>query len=316
MKYANATISSPRAAHAVSGVSNRAAYFVRGSLPQHSLQKCLHPIRAWIVEHLRRRSVFENLAVTEDDDAVGCLAGEADFVRDEQQRQAIAAQILEHVQHLVLQLRVESAGDLVAQQAARLHRQSAGDGDALLLPARKLSGIRTKVPAHADAVENRLGLLHCLIALHAKHADRRFGDVVKNAAVRKKLKVLEDHAERAANRSHRALSVRRPRAQHVWSDPDLSGVEGIEAVEAAQERRFAAAGGTENGHGLAGVKGHIDAVQYLARTELLAHIHHANVVHCCFSRVAIDCLAPPLPNSLLLPTASPSTATRTPAAPT
>src|SRR5262245_59922196 len=115
MKYSNAISSSPRAAHAVSGVSNRAAYFVRSSLPQHALQEHLHPIRAWIIEHLRRRPIFENPAVTEDDDAVGGLAGEADSVRHQEQRQAVAAQILQHAQHFMLQLWIKSAGDLVTQ---------------------------------------------------------------------------------------------------------------------------------------------------------------------------------------------------------
>src|SRR5262245_32751717 len=107
---------------------------------QHALQEHLHPFRSWIIEHVSRRAVLEDCAVAQDDDAIRRFPREADFMSDQQQRQAVALQIFQHAQHLVLQLRIEGARDLVAQQPARLHCQRASDGNALLLPAGKLAG--------------------------------------------------------------------------------------------------------------------------------------------------------------------------------
>ena len=50
-------------------------------------------------------------------------------------------EILHHRQHLAGQFGIERRGDLVEQHQLGLHRQRAGDGDALLLAARELLGI-------------------------------------------------------------------------------------------------------------------------------------------------------------------------------
>ena len=50
------------------------------------------------------------------------------------------ANVLHHLQDLADQLRVEGGGGLVEQHHRGLHRQGAGDGDPLLLSARKLDG--------------------------------------------------------------------------------------------------------------------------------------------------------------------------------
>src|SRR5262249_37283216 len=121
------------------------------------------------------------------------------------------------------------------------------------------------------------------------------------------LKILKDHAERSPNLPHRALAVDRARAQYMRTDANFAGVKRIEAVETAQQRRFAAAGRTEDGDGLARAKRDVDAVQNLARTELFADIRNADVEHP---------VSPPIIRSLPLPSAFRDSATRTPAAPT
>ena len=150
--------------------------------------------------HLAGRAVLDDLAVGQDHDAVGGPAGEADLVRHQDQRQAVALQVFEHLEHFVLQLRIEGAGDLVAEQAARLHRQGAGDGHALLLAAGELARIGVGPVRQADAVAaSSQAALARLGRGTAQHADRRLDDVLQRRQVREELKVLEDHAEQPAH---------------------------------------------------------------------------------------------------------------------
>ena len=95
------------------------------------------------------------------------------------------------------QLRVEGAGDLVAQQAARLHRQGAGDGHALLLAAGQLVRIGVGVAGQADARQQLPAALLRLRPAAPQHLRRRLDDVAQGRQVRKELEVLEDHAQQA-----------------------------------------------------------------------------------------------------------------------
>jgi hypothetical protein len=58
--------------------------------PQNPLQKCPHALGARVVEHLGRRSLFQNASIAQDDHAVGGAAGEADLVGHHEQRHALA----------------------------------------------------------------------------------------------------------------------------------------------------------------------------------------------------------------------------------
>src|SRR4051812_2161939 len=92
-----------------------------GNLPEHTLQKTLHPLGAWLVEHLGGGAFLEDAAIAENDDTVGGAACEADFMRHQDERQAVALQIFQHFEHFALYFGIERTGDLVAQEAARLH---------------------------------------------------------------------------------------------------------------------------------------------------------------------------------------------------
>ena len=70
------------------------------------------------------------------------VGGDVSLVRDHHDGDpAIAAETREDFHHLVARGAVEVAGGLVRQQQGRLGHQGAGDGDALLLAARKLVGM-------------------------------------------------------------------------------------------------------------------------------------------------------------------------------
>jgi hypothetical protein len=103
--------------------------------PDRSRQELLQLRRLRLAETFLWRSHLVHAALVHEDHAVADLAREVHLVRDHQQRHAFLGQGFHHAQHLAHQLRVQRAGDLVAQQHGRLHGQRAGDGHALLLPA-------------------------------------------------------------------------------------------------------------------------------------------------------------------------------------
>ncbi len=84
--------------------------------------------------------------------------------------------------------------------------------------------------------------------------------------MRKEPKVLEDHAEQAADLVDIAVGFLTS-VQRVLADSDFARVERVESIQTAQQRRFAAAGWAEQGHRLAGVDGDADPVQHEALAE-------------------------------------------------
>ena len=67
-------------------------------------------------------------------------------------------ELAHHVEHLLDQLRVERAGDLVEEHHAGVHRQRPGDRDPLLLAAGEPVGVLVDLVGEADAGEQRLRL--------------------------------------------------------------------------------------------------------------------------------------------------------------
>jgi len=86
-------------------------------------------------------------AAVEEADLARDLAGEAHLVGGEQHGHALLRQLAHDVQHPRHQLGIERRGDLVEQQHQRVHGERAGDGDALLLPARQAVGIPYRLQA-------------------------------------------------------------------------------------------------------------------------------------------------------------------------
>src|ERR1043166_687250 len=84
-------------------------------------------------EELFGGGVFDDAARGEEGDAVGDVARETHLVGDEQEVTAFVFQLLDDGEDFGGHLGIESARRFVEEQEARLDRDGAGDGDALLL---------------------------------------------------------------------------------------------------------------------------------------------------------------------------------------
>ena len=110
-------------------------------------------------EQLLRRLVLLDLAVVDEDDAVGHLAGKAHFVGDHQHGDAGVGQLLHQFQNLAHHFGVEGAGGLVEQDHVRVHGKGTGNGNALLLAAGKALGVGIGLVGQAHAGQQLVGLV-------------------------------------------------------------------------------------------------------------------------------------------------------------
>ena len=213
---------------------------------------------AGVGEKFFRRRGFEDFPFVHEDDAVGDGAGEAHFVRHHQHGDfAVFGQLHHHVQHFFNHLRIKRRGGLIEQQHVAVHAQRAGDGDALLLAAGKLAGVFVRLVADADALQ--VLPRHCF-RLRARlfvHPHRAEGEVFEDGQVREQVELLEDHADFApqvARLPHAAV-------QQLAIEADFAFLIAFEAVDAADERRFAGAGRAADDEALAFADVEVDVFQ-------------------------------------------------------
>ncbi len=153
---------------------------------------------------------------------------------------------------LQAQASIEVGERLVEQEDRRVDGHGTGQGDALLLPTRKLRG-----PSREGVLQLELrgDRLRSGFALGSRDlADlERVGDVVEHAHMRIQGVVLEDHGHVA--RAGRQVG-------HVTtSDGDASGRGPFEPGDGAQQRRLATARRSEQGEELAVFDAQIEPVE-------------------------------------------------------
>ena len=141
------------------------------------------------------------MAVFQHDDAVG-LRGLLHEVRDHDHGHAAVMQLAAHAHETLAPARVQHGRGLVQDEDGGLHGQHAGDGHALLLPARQRRGLAL-VEALQPHVGQRVG--HALAQLVGGHAQvlGAEGHVVFDEACHQLVVgVLEHHAGVAAQDAH------------------------------------------------------------------------------------------------------------------
>ena len=134
-----------------------------------------------------------------DGDAVGQVLDDAEIVRDEKVGEVeLRAQVHEQVQDLRLDRHVERRDGFVADQHVGLHRERAGDADALALTARELmriAALQRRIEPGSDELRVHVGGLRRASALDQAVDARRLayhlGD--RQARVDRRERVLKHH---------------------------------------------------------------------------------------------------------------------------
>ncbi len=89
-------------------------------------------------EELSGLGLLDYPSLIHEYDPVGHRFGETDLVRHAEHRHAVRRKATHDIEHFADHLRIQRSGRLVEQHNTRLHGKGAGNGDALLLPTRKL----------------------------------------------------------------------------------------------------------------------------------------------------------------------------------
>ena len=160
---------------------------------------------------------------------------------------------------------VEVAGRLVGEDQRRARRGRAGDGDALLLAARKLRRVMGQAVAEADRFElgggarPGVGLAGQL---------ERGGDVFLRGHRRQQVEGLQHDADAAAPGAGQRVLVER--LEVGAGDVDRAAGRALEPGQHRHQRALARARGAEQRERLAGGDGQVDAAEDLDRRVAFA----------------------------------------------
>ena len=228
-------------------------------------------------------------------------------MRDDEHGQPLLRKLPHDVQNLADHLRVKRAGRLVEEQDLRFHRQRAGDGHALLLPAGELCGLSVDVGRHADLGQVLHGDLLGLAAAALQNGHLSGDAVVQRRHVVNKIEALKNHADLGA-----VLGKIKVAARDVLAVvEDLPGGRGFQHIDAAQHRALAGAGGADDAQHLALFHAQADVTQNLMRSNLFLQMDQLDYLfshvvrppcgcesrHCCRSASRIWCSCPCHPAS-------------------
>ncbi len=173
------------------------------------------------------------MAMRQHRDAVGQGQRLGLIMRDVDGRLAEPAlQAAELVAHLDPQLQVQVGERLVEHQDLWFEHQRAGDRNPLLLPARELRRETLAQPGKLDELKGAVDPFPHLRLGDAPQPQAE-SDVVEHAEMREQRIILEHEPDIAA--------VRRPVVEAFAAQPDRAFAQALEAGDAAQGRRLAAA---------------------------------------------------------------------------
>src|SRR5215472_7852224 len=229
-------------------------------------------------EYSVRGARLVDRAIGDEHDPIGEMVGEAELMRDQQHRATLFGKRMYHPKHLADELGVERGRRLVEEQHFRLHRQRAGDCDALLLSTGKLARINIELVLQSDLDELSHGCVACSVLPHAFHREQAFHDVFDRRHVGKKVELLEHHAYTSAHGAELRLGIdpldatavsRSLRAEHLAVELDRAFARHLHEVEATQNRALAGSTRTDDRYPLTALDVEVDAPHHVQIAEAL-----------------------------------------------
>jgi hypothetical protein len=209
-----------------------------------------------LAEDLARRAVERDLPLAHHHDAVGG-DGLAHEVGDCDDGDALGAvQLVCDLQHFVAAQRVEHGRGLVEHDHRRVHRQHAGNADALLLPAGEHVRRPHPVGLHAHLFQRPVHATGDLLPRHAQVFRPKGHILLDDGGHDLVVRLLKDHAHGAADGAQVAALARIP-----FLHPDVALRRQQQPVEVPGQRRFARTVVADDDHILARLDGQVDASQ-------------------------------------------------------
>src|SRR5690625_3823204 len=237
-------------------------------------EEVLGTIRLRVGEELVRGVFLDDLAIGHEHDPVRGGPCEAHLVGDHDHGHTAPGEVDHDIEDFLDHLGVERRGRLVEEHDLGLHRESACDGDALLLAAGQLSGILARLLLDADAGEELAGSLIGFGLRLLAYLDRAERDVLEDRLVREQVERLEDHPDVGAQLGECLALLR----QLVTVDGDTAVVDRLQAIDRAAQRRLTRAGRADHDDDLAGCDVQVHIAEYVEVCEPLLDIVHRHHV--------------------------------------
>src|SRR4029453_18801329 len=175
-------------------------------------------------------------------------------------RRALAVQLLEEGDDLGARVRVEVAGRFVGVDDGGPTEEGAGERDPLPPPAGELCRLMCEAVAEADALEQLARAAPALAAWGAR-VQQPIGDVVEGAHPVEQEELLEDEADRARAEGGELSIGELGRVLAV--DQDLAAARSLERAGDVEQGRLARAGWPGDRHQFAVRDPQVDAAQRL-----------------------------------------------------
>ncbi len=160
---------------------------------------------------------------------------ERPVVGGEQDGGAAQVDVEEETDDLLREIVVEIPGRLVGDQDLGLIDQRARDGDPLLLSSRKLAGEARHAVRESDAAQRLEGDALLPAVIETQDTGQK-GDVLEDRLPLDEAEVLEDHADRPAEKRDLAA---RDQGDVAPVDQDLAGARHVLAEDQLEQRRLA-----------------------------------------------------------------------------
>ena len=180
---------------------------------------------------------------------------------EDKRRAALRREVEQKISHMLAGLGIEIAGGLIGKHNRRIAGERARDGDALLLPARELTGKMVQAIAEPHIVKRRAGKL-CRI-INAGDFER-CSDIVEGRQRRQQVKGLKDQCGAAPPQFRELVFIARGNILTQQANAPRCGA--FKAGRDGNHRRFAGARRADNRDGLPGTDGKINAAQDLNGT--------------------------------------------------
>ena len=150
----------------------------------------------------------------------------------------LCRQILNYLQNLPRQLRIQCRGRFIKKQHLRFHRQCPCDRYSLLLPSGELIRICIRLIRKSHLCKELLRLLIDFFFLSLLHTDRCICNIFDDGKMRKQIKVLEYQTKAGLNLFH-LLLFRKSGSSIFHPCRSFSQIQNLTVINRLQHRRTA-----------------------------------------------------------------------------
>ena len=190
-------------------------------------------------------AVLDDTAVIHEDHAISDLLGEAHLVGHAHHRHAVPRQFDHDIEDLGDHFWIERGRRFIEEHGNWIHCERARDGHALLLATGELRWVLVGLRGQADPSQQPKRLLVGCAGRTAQNFALRQREVLGDRQVWEQFKVLKHHADATAQ----GRQVGSRCADLVATDFDAARIEGLQTIDAFDQRRLARAGApTDHDH--------------------------------------------------------------------